>query len=130
MARLPQRRTSASRIVGAPPVASATPAGAVAVLGRPATAANGPDTTSMRAMPSSPPIPAAQILHGSPIPTPTAAGASTLRTLELVGVRPARARGRSILNSHFSHFVHVARDVTGDRWPGGPYAARLLTPSE
>ena len=126
MARLPQRRTSASGVVAAPPVASATPAGAVAVLGRPATAANGPDTTSMRAMPSSPPISAAQILHGSPIPTPTAAGASTIRTLELMGVRPARARGRFILNSHFSNFVHVARDVTGDRWPEVAYAAGLV----
>ena len=126
MARLPQRRTSASGVVAAPPVASATPAGAVAVLGRPATAANGPDTTSMRAMPSSPPISAAQILHGSPIPTPTAAGASTIRTLELMGVRPARARGRFILNSLFSNFVHVARDVTGDRWPEVAYAAGLV----
>src|SRR5207245_10915161 len=73
-----------------------------------------------------PPIPAAQILHGSPIPTPTAAGASTIRTLELMGVRTARARGRFILNSHFSNFVHVARDVTGDRWPEVAYAAGLV----
>ncbi|TMC54139.1 MAG: serine/threonine protein kinase [Chloroflexi bacterium] len=126
MARLPQRRTSAPGVVAASPIASAAPAGGVAVLGRPTTAANGPDTTSMRAMPSSPPVPAAQILHGSPIPTPTAAGASTIRTLELMGVRPARARGRFILNSHFSNFVHVARDVTGDRWPEVAYAAGLV----
>jgi len=122
MARLPQRRTAPSSVVAAPAVA-ATPAGGVAVLPRPATASNGPDTTSMRAIPSAPPPP---ILHGSPLPTPTAAGASTIRTLELMGVRPARARGRFILNSHFSNFVHVARDVTGDRWPEVAYAAGLV----
>jgi len=78
----------------------------------------------MRAMPLAAPPPT--ILHGSPLPTPTAAGASTIRTLELMGVRPARARGRFILNSHFSNFVHVARDVTGDRWPEVAYAAGLV----
>ena len=123
MARLPQRRTSAPGVAAAASAASATPAGGVAVLPRPAATSNGPDTTSMRAMPSSPP---AVILHGSPLPTPTAGGASTIRTLELMGVRPARARGRFILNSHFSNFVHVARDVTGDRWPEVAYAAGLV----
>jgi serine/threonine protein kinase len=118
MARLPQRRTSA--------VDSATPAGGVAVFPRPATAANSPDTASMRTMPSSPPAPPPAILQGSPPPTPTAAGASTIRTLELMGVRPARARGRFILNSHFSNFVHVARDVAGDRWPEIAYTAGLV----
>ena len=123
MARLPQRRTSAPGVAAAASAASATPAGGVAVLPRPAATSNGPDTTSMRAMPSSPP---AVILHGSPLPTPTAGGTSTIRTLELMGVRPARARGRFILNSHFSNFVHVARDVTGDRWPEVAYAAGLV----
>jgi serine/threonine-protein kinase PpkA len=122
MARLPQRRTVATPS----PAASAAPAGGVAVLPRPATAGNGPDTTSMRAIKSSPPAPPSPILHGSPPPTPTAAGASTIRTLELMGVRPARARGRFILNSHFSNFVHVARDVTGDRWPEVAYASGLV----
>jgi hypothetical protein len=116
MARLPQRRAAPTAS------ASATPAGGVAVLSRPATTSNGPDTASMRAIPSAPP----PILHGSPLPTPTAAGASTIRTLELMGVRPARARGRFILNAHFSNFVHVARDVTGDRWPEVAYAAGLV----
>ncbi|HEX2646139.1 MAG TPA: hypothetical protein VHO95_02830, partial [Candidatus Dormibacteraeota bacterium] len=86
----------------------------------------GPDTTSMRAIPSSPPAPPPAFLHGSPPPTPTAAGASTIRTLELMGVRPARARGRFITNSFFSNFVHVARDVTGDRWPEVAYSAGLV----
>src|SRR5204862_4452365 len=90
MARLPQRRTAPPSVVAAPAVA-ATSAGGVAVLPRPATASNGPDTTSMRAIPSAP---RPSILHGSPLRTPTAAGAATLRTLELMGVRPARARGR------------------------------------
>ncbi|TMF30459.1 MAG: serine/threonine protein kinase [Chloroflexi bacterium] len=123
MARLPQRRTSPPGVTAAASAASATLAGGVAVLPRPAATSNGPDTASMRAMPSSPP---AVILHGSPLPTPTAGGASTIRTLELMGVRPARARGRFILNSHFSNFVHVARDVTGDRWPEVAYAAGLV----
>jgi serine/threonine protein kinase len=126
MARLPQRRTSPAGAAAPAPVASAAPAGGVAVLPRPATAANGPDTTSIRAMQSSPPASSPLMLHGSPIPTPTAAGASTIRTLELMGVRPARARGRFILNSHFSNYVHVARDVTGDRWPEVAYAAGLV----
>jgi hypothetical protein len=125
MARLPQRRSTAPGVAAAQ-VGAASPAGGVAVLPRPATAANGPDTASIRAMTSSPPAPPPPMLHGSPLPTPTAAGASTIRTLELMGVKPARARGRFILNSHFSNMVHVARDVTGDRWPEVAYAAGLV----
>jgi serine/threonine protein kinase len=114
MAKLPQRRSSP---VGAPPppVPAAASSGGVAVLPRPAVASNGPDTTSMRAIPSPHPAPPPVILHGSPPPTPSSAAGSTIRTLELMGVRPARARGRFILNSYFSNQVHVARDVTGDR---------------
>ena len=126
MAKLPQRRTAPPGAAAPAPVVAATPAGGVAVLPRPAVASNGPDTTSMRAIPSSPPAPPPPGLHGSPPPTPTSAGGSTIRTLELMGVRPARARGRFILNSHFSNLVHVARDVTGDRWPEVAYAAGLV----
>jgi hypothetical protein len=75
----------------------------------------------MRTIPSSPPM-----LHGSPLPTPTASATSAIRTLELMGVRPARARGRFILNSHFSNLVHVAREVAGDRWPEVAYASGLV----
>lgn len=127
MARLPQRRTSAGGVAAAAPVVgSATPAGGVAVLPRPATA-TGPDTASMRVVtPPAAPAPPPPNFHGSPPPTPTAAGYSTIRTLELMGVRPARARGRFILNSYFSNFVHVARDVAGDRWPEIAYAAGLV----
>jgi len=127
MARLPQRRTSSSAAAGAASTPAAavasSPAGGVAVLPRPATSSNGPDTTSIRAVQAAPPPP---LLHGSPPPTPTSAGGSTIRTLELMGVRPARARGRFVLNSHFSNLVHVARDVTGDRWPEVAYAAGLV----
>ncbi len=133
MARLPQRRTSpagaasASPAASVPSAASAPGPGGVAVLPKPAATSNGPDTTSMRAVqPSHMGAPPPPMLHGSPPPTPTSAGASTVRTLELMGVRPARARGRFILNAHFSNFVHVARDVTGDRWPEVAYAAGLV----
>ena len=124
MARLPQRRqpaatqpvaVSAGSVAPAPPSRSGLPHD-------PPTAAN------MRvlapAVPSSPTLPSA--LQGSPIPTPTAVGGSAIRTLELMGVRAARARGRFILNSYVSSLVHVARDVTGDRWPEIAYAAGLV----
>jgi hypothetical protein len=123
MARLPQRRGSAVA-TPVPLASSATPAtGGVAVLSRPTITSNGPDTTSMKVVSPSAPPPG---FHGSPPPTPTSAGASTIRTLELMGVRPARARGRFILNSHFSNYVHVARIVAGDRWPEVAYAAGLV----
>jgi hypothetical protein len=123
MARLPQRRTSAPGVATAPASASA---GGVVVLPSPATAANGPDTAAMRVAAAANPAPPPPMLHGSPPPTQASAGGSTIRTLEMMGVRPARARGRFILNSHFSNFVHVARDVTGDRWPEVAYAAGLV----
>jgi hypothetical protein len=117
MARLPQRRPVAA--VAAVP-ASPGAAAVAAVASRPA-AANEPATAAnMRVI--SAPAP----LHGSPIPTPTAVGGSAIRTLELMGVKASRARGRFILNSHFSNLVHVARDVTGDRWPEIAYAAGLV----
>ncbi len=126
MARLPQRRTSSAAAAAASTAAAtlaSSPAGGVAVLPKPAKSSNGPDTTSIRVVQAAPPPPQ---LHGSPPPTPTSAGGSTIRTLELMGVRPARARGRFVLNSHFSNLVHVARDVTGDRWPEVAYAAGLV----
>ena len=122
MARLPQRRTSPPALATPAP---ATPTGGVAVAQRTVTG-SGPDTASMRAVAAATPAPPPPMLHGSPPPTPTSAGGSTIRTLELMGVRPARARGRFILNSHFSNFVHVARDVTGDRWPEVAYASGLV----
>ncbi|MGH7763182.1 MAG: serine/threonine-protein kinase [Candidatus Dormibacteraceae bacterium] len=119
MARLPQRRLAP--LVAAAPVPAVTAGGGVVVMPRPATGPQGPDTTSMRVVASAP-----AILHGSPPPTPTTTGGSAIRTLELMGVKTARARGRFILNSHVSNLVHVARDVTGDRWPEVAYAAGLV----
>ena len=120
MARLPQRRANG----GSPaPAAAATPAPSTggAVVPRPTPTSSGPDTTQMRGVISS-----AAVVHGSPPPSGSGGGSSTVRTLELMGVKPARARGRFILNSHFSNFVHVARDVTGDRWPEIAYASGLV----
>ncbi len=120
MAKLPQRRIAP--VAAAAPVPSAAGAGpgGVVVMPRPATGPQGPDTTSMRV------VSAPAILHGSPPPTPTTTAGSAIRTLELMGVKPARARGRFILNSHVSNIVHVARDITGDRWPEVAYAAGLV----
>ena len=126
MARLPQRRTGPlGSATAAPPAVATAMSGGVAVVPRPVVSA-GPDTAAMRVTPSSPPSPPPPMLHGSPLPTPTASATSAIRTLELMGVRPARARGRFVLNSHFSNLVHVARDVTGDRWPEVAYASGLV----
>jgi serine/threonine protein kinase len=121
MAKLPQRRTSPPGAATAAPVAAAAPVGDGT-----ASAQKGPDTTSMRRVPSPPPKPPPAMPPGSPPPTPNSGGGSTIRTLELMGVRPARARGRFVLNSHFSNLVHVAREVAGDRWPEVAYAAGLV----
>src|SRR5437899_1185094 len=65
MARLPQRRASAPGVATPLPVGTATPAGGVAVMPRPATSSNGPDTASMRPIqPASAPPP--PVFHGSP----------------------------------------------------------------
>ena len=124
MARLPQRRQPAAT----PPVAVSAGSVAPAPPSRSGLPHDPPTAANMRvlapAVPSSPTLPSA--LQGSPIPTPTAVGGSAIRTLELMGVRAARARGRFILNSYVSSLVHVARDVTGDRWPEIAYAAGLV----
>lgn len=120
MAKLPQRRIAPVATSAPVPAAAGATPGGVAVMPRPAGGPQGPDTTSMRA------VSAPAILHGSPPPTPTTTAGSAIRTLELMGVKPARARGRFILNSHVSNIVHVARDITGDRWPEVAYAAGLV----
>jgi hypothetical protein len=131
MAGLPQRRPPA-RAVAAAPAAVQAAAGAAApprpgVTVDPPTAARdmrvlaGPAAPPSRVPSTVPPV-----VQGSPIPTPTAMGGSAIRTLELMGVRAARARGRFILNSYVSNLVHVAREVTGDRWPEIAYAAGLV----
>src|SRR6266567_2107809 len=55
MARLPQRRTTAAGVAAATPVAASTSTGGVAVMPRPTTSSNGPDTTSMRVIQQSAP---------------------------------------------------------------------------
>jgi serine/threonine protein kinase len=110
MAKLPQRRQAP-----APPAAQPF---ARPPLSQPA------ETAAMRIV--SAPAP----LHGSPLPTPSSGSgsgsASALKTLEMMGVKPSRARGRFILNSHVSNLIHVARDVTADRWPEIAYSAGLV----
>ena len=115
MARLPQRRqTAAAAVAGQGGVATAP--------GRPAPTVEPPTAASMKVIAAAPPRP----LQGSPIPTPTGVGGSAIRTLELMGIKASRARGRFILNSYVSNLVHVARSVTGDRWPELAYAAGLV----
>jgi serine/threonine protein kinase len=108
MAKLPQRRQAAVAAVASVPFA------------RPAVPPSSAETAAMRII-SAPPV---QV--GSPLPTPSAGSASALRTLEMMGVKPSRARGRFILNSHVSNLIHVARDVTADRWPEIAYSAGLV----
>jgi serine/threonine protein kinase len=107
MAKLPQRRQAAAGQAAAPFVRPP--------VSQPA------ETAAMRIISASP----AQV-HGSPPPTPSTGSASALKTLEMMGVKPSRARGRFILNSHVSNLIHVARDVTADRWPEIAYSAGLV----
>ena len=109
MAKLPQRRQA--------PAAAASAPFARPPLSQPA------ETAAMRIISATP-------VHGSPPPTPSSGSgsgsASALRTLEMMGVKPSRARGRFILNSHVANLIHVARDVTADRWPEIAYSAGLV----
>jgi hypothetical protein len=112
MAKLPQRRQ-------APAAAAPVP------FARAAGAAQPAETAAMRIVSAQP------AAHGSPPPPSPSTGsgsgaASALRTLEMMGVKPSRARGRFILNSHVANLVHVARDVTADRWPEIAYSAGLV----
>ena len=111
MAKLPQRRQAPAPVASAP-------------FARPP-AAQPPETAAMRI------IAAPQaVLHGSPPPAPSSGSGSgsgsALRTLEMMGVKPSRARGRFILNSHVANLIHVARDITADRWPEIAYSAGLV----
>jgi Protein kinase domain len=109
MAKLPQRRQA--------------PAAAAPVPFARSAAAQPAETAAMRIVSAQPAV------HGSPPPAPStgsgSGAASALRTLEMMGVKPSRARGRFILNSHVANLVHVARDITADRWPEIAYSAGL-----
>ena len=142
MAKLPQRRSAGGTVPPQPaapitpqvvaasaPVAStsaqATPPAMspvpVATSGSPAPAAVAPIQTlppMQRVVP--PPM------SGSPPPPTPSSGSgssSAVRTLELMGVRPARARGRFILNSYMANAVRTAREITHDRWHELAYTA-------
>ena len=108
MAKLPQRRQA--------PAAAASVPFARPPVSQPA------ETAAMRIISASP----APAQVGSPPPSSgSSGGASALKTLEMMGVKPSRARGRFILNSHVSNLIHVARDVSADRWPEIAYSAGL-----
>jgi len=139
MAKLPQRRPNAGATVPPAPAISPAPAAAAYVQVTPAP----PTPPSMSpvgvaaqasAPPGVPPIqplpPMQRVIpptmHGSPPPPTPSSGSgssSAVRTLELMGVRPARARGRFILNSYLANAVRSAHEVTHDRWHELAYTA-------
>src|SRR5207248_904063 len=135
MAKLPQRRATSSSITGTAPPAPASPAatrppmpavdGAQSRSPQPVVAmAGGPGSSPIETLPplqrAGPPM-----VSGSPPPTPSSGSGSSsaVRTLELMGVKPARARGRFILNSFLANYIHVAREITRDRWSELAYTA-------
>jgi serine/threonine protein kinase len=138
MAKLPQRRSTGATVLPAPAAAgprvvaaasvettampltpSAMPAVVLSASGAPAAA---PVQTLPPMQRVAPPV-----FHGSPPPTPSSGSGSSsaVKTLELMGVKPARARGRFVLNSHVANLVYVAREVTRDRWHEVAYTAGL-----
>jgi serine/threonine protein kinase len=117
MAKLPQRRAAANSQGASAAAAMARP------IAQPQAPIPQPEAAAAARVVSAPPP-----LHGSPPPTPStgsSTGSSAIRTLQMMGVKPARARGRFILNSHAANLIHVARDVTGVRWPEIAYTAGL-----
>ena len=122
MGRLPQRRAT-PYVAAAPPHPSPAPVPAPPL---PAPAAVQLPVPATAIAAASPPFAAYQ--HGSPPPSVSAAGLglpSAVKTLEQMGVKRARPKGRFTLNSHFSDWVHVARDVTAERWPEVAQSAAL-----
>ena len=137
MAKLPQRRASASGST----TATVPPAGSAPITSRQAITSS--DVAVTRTPQSSPAVMAGgggiqpvetlppmqrvspPMVSGSPPPTPSSGSGSSsaVRTLELMGVRPARARGRFILNSYMANYIHVAREVSRDRWHELAYTA-------
>jgi hypothetical protein len=125
MAKLPQRRPSAgSTVPPAPSLATRPPMTPIAAPAARPSMASGGGITPVEPLPPmqrvTPPM-----ISGSPPPTPTsgAGSSSAVRTLELMGIKPARARGRFILNSFMANYIHVAREVTHDRWHELAYTA-------
>ena len=138
MAKLPQRRSTGATVPPTPAAAGARAAGAsIETTAMPLTPQAVPAIVLTAAGASGGPAPvqtlppmqrvAPPALSGSPPPTPSSGSGSSsaVRTLELMGVKTSRARGRFILNSHVANLVHVARDLTRDRWHEIAYTAGL-----
>src|SRR5689334_17958600 len=141
MAKLPQRRPGSSATATVPPTPAAAVASAAVVAApavrqtvppAPASVGSGPSLPQMGPAPvqTLAPMqrvaPPASTLHGSPPPPPPSSGSgssSAVRTLELMGVKPSRAHGRFILNSYMANMLHVAREVTHERWQEFAYTA-------
>jgi len=140
MAKLPQRRPGTSVTATAPPTPAAAIASAAVIAapgvkqtvppapaGAAVVAAQVPPGIGPAPVQTLPPmqrVPAT--LHGSPPPPPPSSGSgssSAVRTLELMGVKPSRAHGRFILNSYMANMLHVAREVTHERWQEFAYTA-------
>ena len=139
MAKLPQRRSTGATVPPTPAAAGAragatsmettamplTPQAVPAVVLTASGASGGP--APVETLPPMQRVAPPPGLHGSPPPTPSSGSGSSsaVRTLELMGVKTSRARGRFILNSHVANLVHVARDLTRDRWHEIAYTAGL-----
>ncbi len=141
MAKLPQRRPTSTAPAAPAPATSLAPAAQPAASAQMTPAPPTPPSMSPVVAVGSAPVPpgASPIqnippmqrvipptLHGSPPPPTPSSGSgssSAVRTLELMGVRPARARGRFILNSYMANAVRSAREVTHDRWHELAYTA-------
>jgi len=139
MAKLPQRRSTGATV---PPTPAAVPgtrvvAASVETTAMPLTPQGVPAVVLTASGVPGGPAPVQTLppmqrvgapgLSGSPPPTPSSGSGSSsaVRTLELMGVKTSRARGRFILNSHVANLVHVARDLTRDRWHEIAYTAGL-----
>ena len=126
MGRLPQRR--ATPYVG-PPVPPMSPLPRpMSPLPQPMPAAIAATVETRLTPPPQqmmPPPVRQGYMPASPPPAQPAGVTSAVKTLELMGVKRLRPRSRFTLNSHFSNWVHVARDVTGEQWPEVAQAAAL-----
>jgi serine/threonine protein kinase len=138
MAKLPQRRSTGATVPPVPAAAGVRAAvGSMETTAMPLTPQAAQPVVLAASVGSGGPAPIQTLppmqrvsppnFHGSPPPTPSSGSGSSsaVRTLELMGVKTARARGRFVLNSHVANLVHVARDLTRDRWHELAYTAGL-----
>ncbi len=133
MAKLPQRRAGASGVTATAPPASRVVAASAPVVApapqapAPVAAGSASGGTASSQVQTLAPMQriAPATLQGSPPPPPSSGSGSSsaVRTLELMGVKPSRAHGRFILNSYMANMLHVAREVTHERWQEFAYTA-------